>query len=274
MNALVKEIKNEILTDKNTALWYLGQVGFIVKSRNSVIAIDPYLSDYVDKNCCSKDVLWERLYPAPCSGSDLSFLDAVICTHAHFDHADPWTLSKIAKANPNTKFIVPTPIVETIAQYGIDINNIIYARAGKVIELGDFKITPVPSAHEEFHIDENGDYFELGYIIDDGVNKIFHAGDMCPYDGLISRIKQAEVVILPVNGRDDERRSKDIIGNFLLEEAVSIANELSAFFIPVHHDLYAINGVEPEKIINSVKDIAPSLNYKIFKVGEKLLLNK
>ena len=53
---------------------YLGQVGFAIKSGNSVIAVDPYLSDYVDKNCCSDDVLWERLYPAPCTGKDLSFL--------------------------------------------------------------------------------------------------------------------------------------------------------------------------------------------------------
>ncbi|MBO4356512.1 MAG: MBL fold metallo-hydrolase, partial [Clostridia bacterium] len=110
--------KNEILnlktTNEQTSLWYLGQEGFIIGSRNYYIAIDPYLSDYVDKNC-SQLVEWKRLYPAPINPGELDFLNAVLCSHAHYDHADPWTLPKIAEANKKTVFIVPAPEVKTIS---------------------------------------------------------------------------------------------------------------------------------------------------------------
>ena len=115
---------------------------------------------------------------------------------------DPWTLVKIAKSHAETKFIVPAPEVEVMISYGIDKSRIIPAYADKEITVENFKITPIPSAHEVFHTDENGDYKELGYIIDDSEKRIFHAGDMCMYESLTERLKNIDVAILPINGRD------------------------------------------------------------------------
>ena len=44
---------NTRLTDDQAALFYLGQEGFLFKYHDAYILIDPYLSDYVDKNCCT-----------------------------------------------------------------------------------------------------------------------------------------------------------------------------------------------------------------------------
>ena len=70
---------------------------------------------------------------------------------------------------------------------GIPRDRIIPAYADRPIELGNFRVTPIPSAHEVLHPDQNGDYHELGYLIDSDTTRIFHAGDMCMYDGLIAR---------------------------------------------------------------------------------------
>ena len=94
-------ILNTKLTDTQVALFYLGQEGFLFKYKETHILIDPYLSDYVDKNCCSDTVQWIRNYPAPIAAEDLDFIDYVLCTHTHYDHTDPYTLEKLAKANPN-----------------------------------------------------------------------------------------------------------------------------------------------------------------------------
>jgi len=62
-------MKNKILStyckNEEFALFYLGQMGFIVKHREKYLLIDGYLSDYVDTHCSNALVKWERSYPAP-----------------------------------------------------------------------------------------------------------------------------------------------------------------------------------------------------------------
>ena len=80
----------------------------------------------------------------------------------------------------------------------------------EAISLCGFTITPVPSAHEVFHTDEQGNYRELGYILDNKKARFFHAGDRCMYDGLLPRLKNIDLAILPINGRDYFRNENDI----------------------------------------------------------------
>ena len=157
MNPNISKITEAVLTDKQVALWYLGQEGFVIKSGERYLATDLYLSEYVDKNC-SQYVKWERLYPAPVHAEELSFLNVILCTHTHYDHCDPWTLPKLAVANPAARFVVPAPAVDDIAAFGIDKARIIPAVADCPIEIDGFTVTPVPSAHEELHTDASGNY--------------------------------------------------------------------------------------------------------------------
>lgn len=272
MNALIKQIKEQKVAKNKVCAWYLGQEGFLFKFLDKYLVIDPYLSDYVDRNC-SQLVKWKRLYPAPISGKDLDFVDYVVCTHSHYDHADPTTISQIAKVNKKAKFIVPSPIKNVITSYGVCEDNIISAKADQIIDLGDISITPIPSAHEEFHQDNNGDYFELGYILNFGKTRIFHAGDMCMYDGLIERLVDIDLGLLPINGRDYFRNKLDIIGNFNCEEVVLLAKEAKIKkVIPIHHDLYAVNSESPERFIEQVKKLNKKQKYQFLKVSDNIII--
>ena len=268
------DVLNLASANGQTVLWYLGQEGFIIASGGKYIAVDPYLSDYVDRHCC-QFVEWKRLYAPPIKAEELDFLDAVICTHSHYDHADPWTLPKIAAANKNTKFIVPAPELELIASYGIEKERLIPAYADKPLTVSGFTVTPIPSAHEVFHTDDEGNYRELGYIIDDKSNRIFHAGDMCMYDGLTDRLQDIDVAILPINGRDYFRNANDIIGNFDSVEAVTLAKLVGAsLLIPVHHDLYDVNRVNPAYFVDTLMTVNREQRYHIFAPGEKYIYAK
>lgn len=272
MNELIEKIQQQKLNPNEACGWYLGQEGFIFKFNDKYIAIDPYLSDYVDKNC-SQLVKWERLYPAPIQGKDLDFIDYVICTHSHYDHADPITLSQIASVNNKVKFIIPAPIANVICSYGIKESSIIKAYADKKIVLDDFSITPIPSAHEVFHTDDCGNYFELGYILDFVGKRVFHAGDMCMYDGLIERLTNIDVGLLPINGRDYFRNQLDIIGNFNCEEAVLLAKYAGIkTIIPMHHDLYAVNCESPERFVEQIKKYNGMQNYAFLKVKDIFMI--
>ncbi len=266
-----EDITSAKLADGQTGLWYLGQEGFVIGSRGRFIAVDPYLSDYVDQNCC-QFVTWKRLYDAPIRAEELDFLDVVLCTHSHYDHTDPWTLPKIAAANPNTKFVIPAPEVETLLSYGIARDRIVPAYADRPLMLGHATVTPIPSAHEVFHTDAEGNYCELGYIIDDGENRIFHAGDMCMYDGLVERLQHIDVAILPINGRDYFRNANDIIGNFDSVEAVTLSKLIGArLLVPVHHDLYEVNKVNPACFVDTLMTVNREQRYHIFAPAEKYI---
>ena len=269
-----ESILRTALTEEQNGLWYLGQEGFVIGHGGHYLAVDPYLSDYVDQNC-SATVCWKRLYPAPIAPHELDFLDAVLCTHAHYDHTDPWTLPKIAEASPATKFVIPAPEVDTLLAMGIPRERIIPAHADRPLELGAFRVIPIPSAHEILHPDENGDYHELGYIIESGTARILHAGDMCMYDGLTGRLTDIDIAILPINGRDYFRTAQDIIGNFDAPEAVTLAKQIGAdLLIPVHHDLYEVNRVSPAYFVDVLMKIDPTRKYHIFAPGERYIYAK
>ena len=265
------------LADGQVALFYLGQVGFLIKYREKYLLIDGYLSDYVDRNCCSELVRWVRKYPAPISAEELDFVDYVFCTHTHYDHADPETLATLARVNRKAKYIVSAANVPVIAGYGVKKSDILglHADCKTVLEEG-IAVTAVPAAHEVFHIDANGDYAEVGFGITLGDITIFHAGDGCPYEGLTERIAGSDILILPVNGRDYYRTQIcDIIGCFDSREAVLLAKQTGAkLLIPTHFDLYDVNGVNPAHFVDTLKAVHFNQCFHIFAPGERYIFMK
>lgn len=267
---------NTKLTDQQIGLFYLGQEGFLIKYQDTYLLIDPYLSDYVDQNCCTDTIKWVRRYPAPISAEEFDFVDYVLCTHAHFDHSDPATLSVIAKVNSKAKFIVPKPVRETILSYGICDDRMIDAVADEVLNLDGCKVVPIPSAHEELHVDENGNYYDLGYKILLGDTSIYHAGDCCIYDGLAERLINVDVLMVPVNGRSYYKRYiEDIIGNMTSEEAIILAKEVNAgMIIPMHYDLYDVNRINPAHFVDCLFSMNPTQKFHMFAPGELFIINK
>ena len=264
------------LTDNQTALFYLGQEGFLFKYRDTYVLIDPYLSDYVDRNCCTETVKWVRRYPAPVAAEVFDFVDYILCTHAHYDHADPYTLSKLAKINSKAKFIAPEPIKETIQSYGISEDRMIGAIADKVIDLDGCKIIPVPAAHEELRTDENGNYYDMGYkIIFDDIS-IYHGGDCCIYEGLTERLMNTDILMVPVNGRSYYKRYvEDIIGNMTCEEAIILAKETGAdMIVPMHYDLYDCNRINPAQFADCLFSMNPMQKFHMFAPGEVYIYQK
>ena len=266
---MLKKFRELNLEENQIALLYLGQEGFLIKTKNKYILIDGYLSDYVDQNCCSQEVKWVRNYPSPISGEELSFVDYVFCTHGHADHADPDTLSAINRVNTKAMYIVPNPIVPMICSFGISEKNIIPAKADMEITLGEICVMPIPAAHEQLNQDENGDYCELGYKIEMGGTTLFHSGDCCVYDGLEERLCGVDIAMLPINGRDYYRLSNNIVGNMDSKEAVILSQRIHAkLLIPMHFDLYEINSVNPAHFVDCLQRINPKQGFHIFAVGE------
>ena len=265
------------LASGQVALFYLGQVGFLIKWNDKYLLIDGYLSDYVDRNCCSEQVQWVRNYPAPIKAEELDFVDYVFCTHTHYDHADPDTLATLARVNSKAKYIVSAANVSAISAYGIKKSDILGLKADVCTTLAEgISVTAVPAAHEELHPDENGDYKEVGFRLELGDVTLFHAGDGCPYTGLAERLMGCDVLMLPINGRDYFRTVVcDIIGCFDSREAVLLSREVGApLLIPTHFDLYDCNCVNPAHFVDTLKALNPTQAFHVFAPGERYIFAK
>ena len=98
---------------------------------------------------------------------------------------------------------------------------------------------------------------------------------MCMYEGLTERLTDIDIAILPINGRDYFRNSLDIIGNFDSLEAVTLAKIIGAkLLIPVHHDLYEVNKVNPASFVDTLMTHNRTQCYHIFAPGEKYIFQK
>jgi len=95
------------------------------------------------------------------------------------------------------------------------------------------------------------------------------------YDGLTECLCNIDVAILPINGRDYFRNANDIIGNFDSAEAVMLAKMIDArLLIPVHHDLYAVNKVNPAFFVDTLMTHNCEQRYHIFVPGERYIYMK
>lgn len=273
-------MKNAILNTKlaegQIAIFYLGQESILIKADGKYLLFDAYLSDYVDKNCGGELVKWVRRYPAPMSADELDFVDYVFCSHSHYDHTDPWTLAELAKVNAKAKYIIPAPFVDRVVGYGVKADDIIAAYADKPIALEGVLVTPVPAAHEELCPDENGRYDCLGYKIEISGITLFHAGDCCLYNGLLERVQETDVMMLPVNGRSYfQRYVRNIIGNMTAAEAAELCRVAGAkMLIPMHFDLYDVNCLATSTVVEQIESTAKALPYHIFKPGERYIFAK
>ena len=70
------------LAPGQTALWFLGQAGYLLRFRDITVAIDPYLTD----SAAATAPEFARLYPPPIRPEDLR-VDLYLVTHDHLDQS-------------------------------------------------------------------------------------------------------------------------------------------------------------------------------------------
>jgi len=267
---LLAEIKDTKVPEDILACWYIGQMGLAVKYLNTVLYIDPVLNDLTDLNGRSR-----RNYEIPFLPEEATPVQYVFCTHAHADHLNLNTLIPMHKVNPDLKFIVPVPEVKRLTGAGISRSAVLGASAGKELFLSDgIRVLPVAVAHEEYQTDENGEQYNLGYLVVCNRICLFHSGDCMVTEQLIETLCQVpkiHIACLPINGIDKTRRQRGIIGNIDCRDAAWLAEEIDAdLTIPMHYDMVTGNGENPLHFAAYMQELHPGRKYHIMKLGERM----
>src|SRR5229473_4421885 len=217
MPELLHEIENSRCD--SPAIWWLGHSGFVLKYRNSIFYIDPYLSDSLAPE-------YPRKCAAPLCAGDVGHASLILCTHAHGDHLDPETVPVILAASRRAKVVVPKGVAEHAHSIGISYDRMVTTDSGLRVEFLDDRIYSVPSAHNQLDWTPLGGYPYLGYLVRFGNCTIYHAGDGIPYPGLADRLRpyNINVALLPISGR----KPGDAPGNFEIAEAAQLAEDIGA----------------------------------------------
>jgi L-ascorbate 6-phosphate lactonase len=229
-------------------LQFLGQSGLRLEHDETVLYVDPYLSDYVAQGADQPE-LWQREFPPPLDPRQISDATAVLCTHEHADHFDPLTLAGIASASPGVRFLVPASFLDE-ARNALPEGQIEPARGeGEAYRFGHFTAIAVPAAHSsEYDIEHSSaGHRWLGYVIEVAGKRLYHSGDTIRHPAQVSAVAARgplDAALLPINGRDAHRDSLGLVGNLWPREAAELAVELAApVLIPLHYDVFRFNGI-------------------------------
>lgn len=196
----------------------LGQSGYRIRSGNTEIIIDPYLSDSVNKVSGRARMLPYYLDPKEIC------CDAVICTHDHLDHLDPETVEQI---DEKQFYITTAEGVEKLKSLGR--SNAKYLPHGESITVGDVKVTSVFALHS---------CEAMGVIVEAEGKRLYFSGDTL-FDERLFAIAdhKPDVTFICINGR---------LGNMNVEDALTTAKKIGAAVnVPAHYDMFESNSENP-----------------------------
>jgi L-ascorbate metabolism protein UlaG (beta-lactamase superfamily) len=234
------------------AIYWLGQAGFLIRTPGATLLIDPYLSDSLAEKYRGKLFSHERMMAPPIRIEALAEIDLVLCTHHHTDHMDPGTLAPLALGT-NARFVVPAATQdEAMRRAAVGPERLVCADAGDVLEpFPGVVVRPTRAAHERLERDAAGRSVFLGYCIEIGGIRIFHSGDAVPFAGVEDEVRalEADLALLPVNGRSAYLAENGVPGNFFLEEAIALARDCRVPHLIAHHyGMFAFNTIEESEI--------------------------
>lgn len=251
------------------ALWWLGQMGLLVKAGDTTICIDYFATPFDGRQTVP-----------PIAAEKLSGIDVFVGTHDHLDHIDHDSWKIWAKSNPQAKFVFPRKHMEAVLADGVRSDQAVGLNDGESITIGDVTIHAIAAAHEFLDKDpETGLYPYLQYVIEANGIRIHHAGDTVRYEGMLPAIQsfgKTDIQLLPINGRDARRYRQNCIGNMTYQEAADFAGEVgTTMVIPGHWDMFADNSADPNAFAGYLDaKYHDRIVCRIPKVMEKIVFEK
>lgn len=266
---LIAQIEGLVVPAGQLALWAIGQAGFVIKGGDTIVYIDPYLSDSVAGVGGPA-----RRFPIPISPAGIRHAGLVFATHDHMDHADEATLGPLLAASPQADLITSLLGREVALRAGVAPDRIVIPRIGEPATVGHLTYTAIPAAHYDFEVDNEGHARWMGFLITWNGVTLYHSGDTILFPELLAALEghRIDLALLPINGRDYFREQRQIVGNLWPGEAVDFAATIGArVLIGTHNDLFAENRVNSGMLFDELDRRAPWQRCHLLQPGELYL---
>ena len=170
------------------AIWWLGQSGFLIKSRRGMLVDRPVPLRAPDAEvrghgpAARPDDPGAASRGATCRASTWSSPPQALRPPRPGDAARP--AGRLARCACSC---CPRRFSTMPRRLGLPAERLVGIDAGDVVERAGFRVRAVPSAHERLDRDEQGRHLYLGYVIETEGLRLYHSGDSLAYDGLAER---------------------------------------------------------------------------------------
>jgi L-ascorbate metabolism protein UlaG (beta-lactamase superfamily) len=163
---------------------YVGHATVQIESGGTRLLTDPVLRDRVAH--------LRRIVPPPAL-NDLQRPDAVLISHAHFDHLDVPSLRLLG----DCPAIAPRGCGRLLRRAGL--SDVTEAVPGESLRIGQTEVTAVLAAHDGRRSPFSRARDTLSYVIG-GRERAFFAGDTDLFDGMADLAGGLDVALLPIWG--------------------------------------------------------------------------
>jgi L-ascorbate 6-phosphate lactonase len=232
----------EAAEPEGVSLWFLGCNGFVIRSPEATVYVDPYFGDGDAPRIV-------RMIPVPMDPGDATECDAVLATHEHIDHMHPPSYGPLVDIGadvyaPGASF--DDPDYDGPLQVPESKRNRV--EPGDSFGVGDLTI----------HVGESYDPDSLdpvSYVFEHEAGTVFHGGDSKPAPEFekIGRKFDIDVGILAFGTRgniaDPENDTVDRVSWYMDgDQVIEAANDLRIDrVLPTHYDMW--NGVDGDRTV-------------------------
>ncbi len=200
-------------------------------------------------------------------------LDAVLISHAHYDHLDLPSLEKLGKKLP---VVVPRGLGGLLRKRKFE--SVVEVEVGETIRIGALEIRAVPAEHEGSRGPFGASADALGYVIT-GSKSVYFAGDTDLFDGM-HELAPVDLALLPIwgwgpglgAGHLDPRRAAEAVA--LLRPGLVVPIHWGTYF-PIHLGLRGAPGfvdLPPTEFLAAVRETAPEVDVRVLEPGQSLEL--
>lgn len=258
MSILCKHIRTISLKAGQIAVQWIGQAGFLIKTdKKFIIAVDPYLTDSVEKTLGSA---FKRLMMPLFSPEEL-LPDLLLITHNHEDHYDIEAVPVIM-AQSDTHMVCCPVSAEKAIQGGIDKSRVHALRDGEECRIKGVTIRGVFADHGDLAPEA------IGFLLTFSGTTFYFVGDSAYVPDRIKKSLRIspDILVAPINGA---------YGNLNGKQAALLAKDVKAsVVIPCHFWTFAIHKGNPQEFIEAMLETVPEAEARILCQGEVFIYDK
>jgi len=240
---------------------YVGHATVLVELDGVRLLTDPILRDRV---------LHLRRVAPPAAPEVAQDVEAVVVSHAHWDHLDVPSLDRVGK---QVRMVVPRGTGALLRRHGFA--DVVELVAGERVPVGAVEVEAVHAEHDGARGPLGGDSRALGFVVS-GSRRVYFAGDTDLFDGMRELAGGLDVALVPVWGWG----GKAGVGHLDPPRAAEAVRMLRpALAIPIHWGTLRVayrrvdsHPRPAEEFRELVAELAPETEVRVLAPGEALEL--
>lgn len=273
----INQIIPEEISGNNILVTYINHSTFLIQMGSLNILTDPIWSEYAGP--LGEYGVKRSIYPG-ISMDQLPDIDFILISHSHYDHLDLKTIKSLTSGTNKPRIITGLGVTKYIDFCQENKNSCYELNWWDNIRIGDsetiFHFVPAHHWSSRIFIDKDTSLWG-GFVIENGPDKVYFAGDTGFGDGRIFKYLQEEfgnfrLSLLPIGAYKPNWFFKEM--HTSPDEAVQIFNMLnSTQAIPIHYDTFQLSDEAYQDPLNDLntalsKYNIPANKFHIMKAGD------